>query len=103
MLALADGPWPVFAGAALWGFHMGLTQSLMAAMVADAAPARLRGTAFGVFNLASGLALLVASVIAGLLWDRIGPSATFLAGAAFALTALIALIAVHRAGARTRG
>ena len=73
----------MLAGAALWGLHMGLTQGLLAALVAAAAPADLRGTAFGVFNLVCGVALLVASVLAGWLWDALGPAFTFYAGAAF--------------------
>jgi MFS family permease len=81
------------AGIVLWGLHMGLTQGLLAAMVADAAPAELRGTAFGIFNLVSGVALLVASVVAGLLWDAIGPQAPFLAGALVA-TAGLGLLAL---------
>jgi len=81
----------VLAGVALWGVHMGMTQGLLAAMVADAAPADLRGTAFGFFNLVSGLAMLVASVVAGLVWDRFGASVTFYAGAAFCVVALAGL------------
>ena len=69
-------------GVALWGLHMGMTQGLLAAMVADTAPADLRGTAFGLFNLVSGVAMLLASAIAGWLWDQAGSRATFLAGAA---------------------
>ena len=68
-----------------------MTQGLLAALVADAAPADLRGTAFGVFNLVSGVAMLLASVVAGLLWDWLGPGATFTAGAAFAGLTLLAL------------
>ena len=95
-LALADG-WAVLGlGVALWGVHMGMTQGLLAAMVADTAPATLRGTAFGVFNLVSGLALLVASVLAGLLWERIGSMGTFAAGAGFALLALAMMGATGR-------
>jgi MFS family permease len=86
----------VAIGAALWGLHMGFTQGLLAALVADAVPAELRGTAFGVFNLITGLALLLASVVAGALWDIAGPQATFLAGAAFTILTLIGLIAVAR-------
>ena len=70
---------------------MGMTQGLLAAMVADTAPADLRGTAFGFFNLTSGLALLVASGLAGLLWDRLGAASTFYAGAVFCVLALCAL------------
>ena len=81
---------------ALWGLHMGLTQGLLAALVADTAPAQLRGTAFGVFNLVSGIAMLAASVIAGGLWDWIGPDGTFLAGAGFTAVALAALPFAHR-------
>ena len=84
VLALAATPWQVFAGAALWGLHMGLTQGLLSKLVADNAPAVLRGTAFGIFNLVGGVALLLASVVAGSLWELVGPSATFIAGAAFA-------------------
>ncbi len=79
-------------GTALWGLHMGFTQGLLAALIADAAPATRRGTAFGVFNLVTGLALLAASVLAGVLWDRGGPRLTFLAGAL--LTAAAGLVAV---------
>ena len=79
------------AGVALWGLHMGLTQGILATLVADTAAADLRGTAFGVFNLMSGLALLGASVIAGVIWDVAGPQATFLTGAGFAVFTLIGL------------
>jgi MFS family permease len=91
-LALAQAPGVVLAGAALWGLHMGLTQGLLSALVAATAPADLRGSAFGVFNLCCGVALLVASVVAGWLWDAYGPRATFLAGAAFTAAALAALL-----------
>ena len=91
VLANASGATMVFAGAALWGLHMGLTQGLLAALVAAAAPADLRGTAFGVFNLVCGIALLAASVLAGWLWDTFGPGLTFYVGAAFTLIAWIAL------------
>jgi MFS family permease len=91
-LAFAGSPLMVLAGAALWGLHMALTQGLLSKLVADTAPAELLGTAFGVFNLVSGAALLLASVIAGSLWSLAGPSATFLAGAAFAAVAAIGLL-----------
>jgi MFS family permease len=81
----------LWAGIALWGLHMALTQGLLATMVASTAPAALRGTAFGVFNLASGIAMLVASVLAGLLWDRLGGASTFVAGAAISALALAVL------------
>ncbi len=83
-------------GVVLWGLHMGLTQGLLATLVADTAPADLRGTAFGIFNLASGAALLAASVGAGALWDAFGPAATFLAGAGISAVALAGLLAVSR-------
>ncbi|CAD5373721.1 MFS transporter [Rubrivivax sp. A210] len=92
-LALAGaeaGPW-LWAGVALWGLHLGLTQGLLAAQVADAAPPALLGTAYGFFNLASGAALLLASAAAGLIWDLAGARWTFVAGAALALLALAAL------------
>ena len=84
--------WSVLlAGVALWGIHMGMTQGLLATMVADTAPADLRGTAYGFFNLVSGFAMLVASVLAGFLWDRLGASFTFYAGAGFSAVALVGL------------
>ncbi len=81
VLARADGTFTMLAGTTLWGLHMGLTQGLLAALVAGAAPADLRGTAFGVFNLACGVALLIASTLAGWLWDTFGPAQTFYTGA----------------------
>ncbi|KFX64477.1 MULTISPECIES: MFS transporter [Paraburkholderia] len=92
-IVLAHGSqWPVvLLGVALWGLHMGLTQGLLATMVAHAAPSDLKGTAFGLFNLMTGLVTLVASLVAGELWDRFGASATFYAGAGFCLLTLCAL------------
>ncbi len=81
----------VLLGVALWGVHLGITQGLLARMVADATPADLRGTAYGFFNLVSGMAMLVASVLAGLLWDRLGASFTFYAGAMFCVLTLAGL------------
>lgn len=81
----------MLAEVALWGIHMGMTQGLLAAMVADTAPADLRGTAYGVFNLVSGVAMLVASGLAGWLWDTHGAAMTFQAGAVFATLALLGL------------
>jgi MFS family permease len=81
----------VLAGVSLWGVHMGMTQGLLATMVADTAPPDLRGTAYGLFNLVSGIAMLVASACAGLLWDWQGAAATFMAGTAFCALALAAL------------
>ncbi len=90
---------PSIAGVAfsvvLWGAHMGFTQGLLATLVADTSPAELRGTAYGFFNLLGGLAMLAASIIAGVLWDVAGPQATFFAGAGFALIALVGLVAVR--------
>ena len=95
LLAFAPG-WPaMLAGVALWGLHMGMTQGLLAAMVADTAPDELRGTAFGFFNLVSGIAMLLASATAGLLWDRLGSQATFIAGAGLATVTLVGLVAVR--------
>ncbi|MBV9627427.1 MAG: MFS transporter [Xanthobacteraceae bacterium] len=91
-LAFANSVAWLALGVALWGLHMGLTQGLLASLVADTSPAPLRGTAFGVFNLLTGLATLLASVIAGALWDRIGPTGTFLAGAVFTAIALLTLL-----------
>jgi MFS family permease len=85
VLAVAISPLIVFSGAALWGLHMAFTQGLLSKLVADTAPEELFGTAFGIFNLVSGVALLLASVIAGVLWNLYGPGATFMTGAAFAV------------------
>jgi MFS family permease len=91
LLALVPGLAAAFAAVALWGLHMGLSQGLLSRLVADRSPEELRGSAFGLFNLATGLAMLAASVAAGLLWDGFGPAATFLAGAGFAAAAALAL------------
>jgi MFS family permease len=82
----------VMIGIMFWGLHLALTQGLFASLVADTAPQSLRGTAFGVFNFAQGIAMLVASVLAGGVWDTFGPLATFLAGAGFAMVGLIGLV-----------
>ncbi|HEX5338285.1 MAG TPA: MFS transporter, partial [Gallionella sp.] len=92
VLASNDHWGTVLSGVALWGVHMGMTQGLLATMVADTAPADLRGTAYGFFNLVSGLAMLIASVVAGLLWDRLGASFTFYAGAVFCAIAMLGLV-----------
>lgn len=91
VLAINDHWGVLLAGVALWGIHMGITQGLLATMVAETAPADLRGTAYGFFNLVSGIAMLVASLLAGFLWDRMGASSTFYAGAAFCVIALVGL------------
>lgn len=93
LLAVTASPLPLLTGAALWGLHLALTQGLLAKLVADTAPANLRGTAFGIFNLISGGALLAASLIAGLLWSTLGPAATFLTGALFAALAALGILA----------
>lgn len=95
LLGLAPGLWGVGAGVLVWGLHMGMTQGLLSAMVADAAPADLRGRDFGVFNLVSGLAMLLASLIAGIHWERLGASASFLSGARFAALALAGAVVLH--------
>jgi MFS family permease len=91
VLGFTSGIAAMLVGVALWGLHMGLTQGILSTLVADTAPPEFRGTAFGMFNLVSGAATLVASLGAGLLWDRGGPSYTFAAGAVLALVALLAL------------
>jgi MFS family permease len=96
VLAVAASPLLAFLGAAMWGMHMGFTQGLFAKLVADTALGELRGTAFGIFNLVSGGALLLASVVAGALWSAFGAPATFLAGAAFAMLAIFGLLAYRR-------
>lgn len=93
VLAFCAGVAGALAGAGLWGLHMGLSQGLLAALVADTAPPRLRATAFGLFNLVAGAALLLASLLAGFLWERVGSGATFLCGAGFSAVALAGLLA----------
>ena len=95
LLAFGSGLVAVFLAIGLWGLHLGLTQGVLSALVAHAAPANLRGTAFGVFGLTVGVATLVASLLAGILWDAVSPEATFLAGAGFAAAALIAFVALR--------
>jgi len=92
VLATAGTVWQVMIGAAIWGLHMGATQGLRAALVVGTAPARLRETAFGFYSLITGVALLVASVVAGWLWTAFAPAATFMAGALFAGLALIGIV-----------
>jgi MFS family permease len=92
LLAFGQSLLVLFAGIALWGLHMGLTQGVLAALVGASAPSRLRGTAFGLFGLVTGLFALIASVLAGVLWTAIGPAATFAAGAGFAGAACLAFL-----------
>jgi len=92
LLAKASGMAGLIAGICFWGLHMGFSQGLLAALVADAAPAERRGNAFGLFSLVSGVVLLVASVVAGELWDRVGAPATFYAGASFAGLGVLGLL-----------
>lgn len=92
VLAMNDHWSLILLGVSLWGLHMGMTQGLLATMVADTAPIDLRGTSYGFFNLASGLMMLIASGLAGLLWDKLGPSSTFYMGAIFCVMTLFALI-----------
>lgn len=93
VLGEATAPFGVFIGVALWGLHMGLTQGLLATLVADTAPASLRGSAFGVFNFTSGIVLLAASALAGFLWEDYGPAFTFYAGAGMTGLGLLGLLA----------
>lgn len=93
VLAGANGLPATALGVALWGLHMGMTQGVLAAMVAGSSPAHLRGTAFGFFNLVSGISMLIASVLAGFLWDGYGAPVTFYAGAAFAVAAFLLFVA----------
>ena len=99
-LALSSSIAGSFLGIALWGVHMALTQGLFAKLVAEHAPAKLRGSAFGLFNLLTGVALLFASVVAGLVWDYIGPAATFLVGASFATATGVMILGWHRLSER---
>jgi MFS family permease len=102
VLAHGDHWGVVLVGVALWGLHMGMTQGLLATMVADTAPAPLRGTAFGLFNLVSGAITLVASVVAGVLWDRFGAPATFYASAAFCVCTMGLLLRSARSASKSR-
>lgn len=97
-LAFVPGLGGVLVGVGLWGLYLGFSQGLLSALVADTAPEDLRGTAFGLFNLVTGMALLIASVLAGWLWQAFGPTATFLAGAAFSGFAVLIMIATMKAG-----
>jgi MFS family permease len=101
VLAFGNSRPAVFFGVALWGLHMGMTQGLLATMVTGAAPTDLRGTAFGFFNLLSGMTMLIASALAGMLWDRLGASFTFEAGALFCVLGLVG-IALARANPHCR-
>jgi MFS family permease len=96
ILGFAIGLIGVALGVILWGLHMGFTQGLLATLVADTAPPELRGTAYGIFNLLGGVALLAASILAGALWDILGPKGTFLAGAAFTTLALAGLAVIRQ-------
>jgi MFS family permease len=102
-LAIAPGLGGVFVGVGLWGLYLGLSQGLLSALVADTAPEDLRGTAFGLFNVVTGAALLVASVLAGWLWYGYGPTATFLTGAVFSALAVLLMIPGVRAQKKTSG
>jgi len=95
IMAFSPNVTVVMLGVVFWGLHMGLTQGMLATLVADTAPEELRGTAFGMFNLAGGIAMLIASVLAGGLWDAFGPRMTFLAGASFTTIALIGVLAIQ--------
>ncbi|WP_417722031.1 MFS transporter [Salipiger sp.] len=100
VLALAPGLAGIAVGVLIWGLHMGFTQGLLAALVAGSVPEELRGTAFGMFNLVTGVALLIASLLAGALWEVYGPGATFLAGAGFAAVSAFGLLPLRRRLAR---
>ncbi len=96
VLAWAPSPFYVMVGVAIWGLHMGLTQGILSSLVADSAPADLRGSAYGVFALVSGVAALLASVVAGVVWDKAGQAPVFYIGAGFALFALVFLVALKK-------
>jgi MFS family permease len=96
VLATAGTPWRVFVGVMLWGLHMGATQGLLSALIVDVAPGDLRGTALGMYNVITGGALLMASVLAGWLWTAFGPAATFITGGAFGGVALLGMLSWQR-------
>jgi MFS family permease len=97
-LAMASGIGAIFLGIALWGAHMAMTQGLLSKLVADTAPTGARGSAFGLFNLALGAAMLLASLLAGILWAALGPAATFVAGGAFGATAFLLVLLARPGG-----
>ena len=101
VLGFGENLWMLGLGVTLWGLHMAFTQGLLAAMVADTTPTELRGTAYGVFNFVCGIAMLVASVLAGALWDSFGASTTFFAGAGISAVSLLGLLFVYRRSVRT--
>ena len=96
VLGLATGPWAILAGVALWGLHLGATQGIFSMLIAHLAPAELRGTAFGLYNLVSGGALLITGALAGLLSDAWGFGAPFFAGLVFSALTLVALLFLKR-------
>ena len=102
-LAFIPGLGGVVIGVGLWGLYLGLSQGLLSALVADTAPEHLRGTAFGLFNLVTGIALLAASVLAGWLWQDFGPTVTFSAGAALSALAILIVAFGLKAGPRPAG
>lgn len=93
VMAVSGSPLTAALGVAMWGLHLGLTQGILASLVADTSPEDLKGSAFGLFSLASGVAMLAASLTAGLLWDLWGPQATFIAGACFSAVSLVGFAA----------
>jgi MFS family permease len=95
VLGMASNLWILAIGIILWGLHMGFTQGLLAALVTDTTPSNLRGTAYGVYNFICGIALLAASIIAGALWDKFGPAATFFTGAGFTAIAMLGLFLIR--------
>ena len=100
VLAFVPGLWGLGLGVLLWGLHMGFTQGVFNTLIADSAPPDLRGTAFGMYNLLTGVALLLASVIAGALWDLVGFEGTFACGALFAALTAMGLVLRRRQTAR---
>ena len=96
VLANAESVGMLLLGVALWGLHMGFSQGILATLVADTTPGELKGTAFGLFNLVSGVAMLLASVIAGWLWQAYGAAVAFYAGAAFSAASLMLLVGKGR-------
>jgi MFS family permease len=92
VLASASTIWMTALGAALWGLQLGVTQGLLGATIADVAPDRLRGTAFGVYDVAIGVGTFVASAGAGVLWMAGGSSIAFSVSACVATAAALMLV-----------
>ena len=102
VLARTETVVALLVGVALWGLHMGFSQGTLSALVADATPRNLKGTAFGVFNLVCGVAMIPSNWLAGWLWQAHGAQTAFYVGAALATATLVLLVLTrHRSRPQT--